>query len=145
MFVPGSIRETVPSRLLTTQTAPAPVAIPLGPLPTGIVSTTAFVPGSIRDTVWPSALVTQYAPSPAATAVGVAPTPVCRDKATRARVDDAQRVAGRRDGRAASASTLTEHHERNHHSGSDHAGERREKDCAALPRPSLDYLLRPER
>ena len=68
-----------------------------------------------------------------------------RDKATRARVDDAQRVAGRRDGRAASASTVTEHHERNHHSGSDHAGERREKDCAALPRPSLDYLLRPER
>ena len=106
MFVPGSIRETVPSRLLTTQTAPAPVAIPLGPLPTGIVSTTAFVPGSIRDTVWRSALVTQYAPSPAATAVGVAPTPVCGDKATRARVDDAQRVAGRRDGRAASASTV---------------------------------------
>ena len=75
VFVPGSIRETVPSRLLTTQTAPAPVAIPLGPLPTGIVSTTAFVPESIRDT-WRSALVTQYAPSPAATAVGVAPTPV---------------------------------------------------------------------
>src|SRR6476619_2931421 len=76
IFVPGSIRETVPSRLLTTQTAPAPVAIPLGPLPTGIVSTTAFVPESIRDTVWRSALVIQYAPSPAATAVGVAPTPV---------------------------------------------------------------------
>src|SRR5258707_46679 len=75
-FVPGSIRETVPSRLLTTQTAPAPVAIPLGPLPTGIVSTTAVVPESIRDTVWRSALVTQYAPSPAATAVGVAPTAV---------------------------------------------------------------------
>src|SRR3954451_16701482 len=76
VFVPGSIRETVPSRLLTTQTAPAPVAIPLGPLATGIVSTTAVVPESIRDTVWRSALVTQYAPSPAATAVGVAPTPV---------------------------------------------------------------------
>src|SRR4051794_11777450 len=76
VFVPGSIRETVPSRLLTTQTARAPVAIPLGPLPTGIVCRTAFVPGSIRDTEWPSALVTQYAPSPAATAVGVAPTPV---------------------------------------------------------------------
>src|SRR5256884_8079428 len=77
VFVPGSIRETVLSRLLRTQTAPAPVAIPLGPLPTGIVSTTALVAGSIRDTVWPSALVTQYAPSPAATAVGVAPTPMC--------------------------------------------------------------------
>src|SRR4051812_30965523 len=77
VFVPGSIRETVPSRLLTTQTAPAPVAIPLGPLPTGIVSTTAFVRESIRDTVWRSALVIQYAPSPAATAVGVAPTPMC--------------------------------------------------------------------
>src|SRR5262245_14812718 len=76
VFVAGSIRATMASRLLTTQTAPAPVAIPLGPLPTGIVSTTAVVPGSIRDTVWPSALVTQYAPSPAATAVGVAPTPV---------------------------------------------------------------------
>src|SRR5882724_147226 len=76
VFVPGSMRETVPSRLLTTQTAPAPVVIPLGPLPTGIVSTTAVVPGSIRDTVWRSALVTQYAPSPAATAVGVAPTAV---------------------------------------------------------------------
>src|SRR4051812_5610224 len=76
VFVPGSIRETVPSRLLTTQTAPAPVAIPLGPLPTGIVSTTAVVPESIRDTVSRSALVTQYASAPAATAVGVAPTRV---------------------------------------------------------------------
>src|SRR2546423_15629166 len=76
VFVPGSIREPVQSRLLTTQTAPAPIAIPLGPLPTGIVSTTAFVPESIRDTVWRSALVIQYAPSPAATAAGVAPTPV---------------------------------------------------------------------
>ena len=54
-----------------------------------------------------------------------------RDKATRARVDDAQRVAGRRDGRAASASTLTEHHERNHHSGSDHAGD--DDDCGREP------------
>jgi hypothetical protein len=68
-----------------------------------------------------------------------------RDKATRARVEDAQRVAGRRDGRAASASTFTERHERNHHSGSDHAGERGEKDRAALPRPSLDSLLCPDR
>src|SRR3954454_9605539 len=76
VFVPGSIRETVPSRLLTTQTAPAPVAIPLGPFPTGIVSTTAVVPESIRDTVWRAALVTQYAPSPAATVAGVGPTPV---------------------------------------------------------------------
>jgi hypothetical protein len=40
---------------------------------------------------------------------------------------------------------LTERHERNHHSGSDHAGKRKEKDCAPLPRQSLDYLLRPER
>src|SRR3954447_16018249 len=69
------MRQTVPSRLLTTQTALAPVAIPLGPLPTGIVSTTAAVPGLIRDTVLPPAFVTQYAPSPAATAVGTAPTP----------------------------------------------------------------------
>ena len=34
VFVPGSIRETVPSRLLVTQTAPFPIAIPLGLLPT---------------------------------------------------------------------------------------------------------------
>src|SRR5712691_14475 len=75
VLVAGSIRETVPSRLLTTQTAPLPVMIPLGLLPTGIVWTTAFVEGSILETVWSSAFVTQYAPSPTATCVGVAPTP----------------------------------------------------------------------
>src|SRR5262249_3803527 len=64
------------SRLLTTQTAPSPNAMPVGPSPTSIDSTAAFVPGSIRDTVLPSVLVTQYASAPAATAVGVAPTAV---------------------------------------------------------------------
>ena len=37
VFVFGSILETVPSRLFATQTKPPPMAIPLGPLPTGIV------------------------------------------------------------------------------------------------------------
>ena len=133
MFVPGSIRETVPSRLLTTQTAPAPVAIPLGPLPTGIVSTTAFVPGSIRDTVWPSALATQYAPFAGRDGRGRCADAGGGDKATRARVDDGQRVAGRRDGRAASASTLAERHERDHDRRSDHAAERGEEHRTALP------------
>ena len=36
---------------------------------------------------------------------------------------------------------MTEQHERNHHSGSDHAGKDREKECAAFPRPWLDYRL----
>ena len=67
-----------------------------------------------------------------------------RDKATRARLEDAQRVAGRRDGRAA-ASTMAEHHQQNHHRGSDHAGEHREHNCSASPRPSLACLLRPQR
>jgi hypothetical protein len=51
VLVSGSIRETVPSRLLVTQTAPAPVVMPLGLLPTAIVSTTALVEGSILETV----------------------------------------------------------------------------------------------
>src|SRR5207237_4779145 len=59
-------------------------------------------------------------------------------KATRARIENSERVASRRDGRA---SALTEQHERNHHSGSDHAGKEREKECAAFPPPSLDYRL----
>ena len=56
-MVPGSIRETVPFRLLATQTAWFPVVIPLGLLPTGIVWTTIFFTGSIRDTLSPSALL----------------------------------------------------------------------------------------
>ena len=39
-FVAGSIRETVPSWRLTTQTAPSPIATALGPLPTWIGCTT---------------------------------------------------------------------------------------------------------
>ena len=34
----GSTRESVPSRLFATHTAPSPTAIPLGPSPTGKVS-----------------------------------------------------------------------------------------------------------
>ena len=77
MFVGGSIRETVPSRLFVTQTAPPPVVIPLGPAPTPIVCTTAHFSGSIRETLLPSVFVTQTAPSPTATRVGVAPTGTC--------------------------------------------------------------------
>src|SRR6266536_5675408 len=75
VFVLGSILEIVPSRLLATQTAPLPTAIPLGPLPTAIVWATLLDAGSIRETLRPSAFATQIAPSPTATWVGVAPTP----------------------------------------------------------------------
>ncbi len=73
MLVGGSIRETTPSRL-STHTAPFPVVMPLGPLPTPIVWRTALVCGSILETVPPSELVTQMLPSPTVTWVGVAPT-----------------------------------------------------------------------
>ena len=47
-FVRGSIRVTVPSALSQTHTLPAPTAIPLGPLPIGIVATVRAVSGSSR-------------------------------------------------------------------------------------------------
>jgi hypothetical protein len=50
-FVPGSILETVPSRAFATQTAPAPTATALDPLPTSTVCRTVFVRASTRDTV----------------------------------------------------------------------------------------------
>ena len=78
VLVPGSIRETVPSRASVTQTAPFPVVIPLGLLPTSIVSSVDLVAGSILETLCPSVFVTQIAPSPTATCVGVAPTPCPR-------------------------------------------------------------------
>lgn len=79
-LVAGSILETVPSRLFTTQTAPLPTTIPVGLLPTVIVWTRAFETGSILETLWSSALVTQIAPSPTAMCDGVAPTPTFATK-----------------------------------------------------------------
>jgi len=40
VLVAGSTRETLPANSLATHTAPAPIAIPLGPSPTGIVAVT---------------------------------------------------------------------------------------------------------
>ena len=68
------MRETVPSPLFATQTAPSPIAIPLGARPTPIVALMERVAGSIRTTVSSIALATQTAPSPTATAVGRLPT-----------------------------------------------------------------------
>ena len=59
--VTGSIRVTVPSEELVTQTAFSPAATPLGPLPTVIVCETWFVCESIRETVPSSPLATQTA------------------------------------------------------------------------------------
>ena len=69
----GSMRETVPSEPLATQTEPWPTATPTGPLPTWYVSLGAFWPALIRATVSASGFVTQVAPSPTATPPGEAP------------------------------------------------------------------------
>ena len=58
----GSIRVTVPSPALTTQTAPSPTAIRVGRVPTGIVAVTVFSFGSTSETVFESASVTQIDP-----------------------------------------------------------------------------------
>src|SRR6266446_5251855 len=63
----GSIRETVPSRLFATQTAPAPTATPLGPRPTGKVSAVETACGSIFASVRPELDVNQAASAPSAT------------------------------------------------------------------------------
>ncbi len=70
----GSIRDSVPSWRLTTQTAPSPNASALGPLPTRIGGRMLRVRGSIRVTVPDSSLATHSAPPPAAIADGFAPT-----------------------------------------------------------------------
>jgi hypothetical protein len=72
----GSMRDTVPSRLLATQTAPAPTAIPVGPAPTGMVVMPAPVAGSMRVTVPSAVLATQTAPAPTASALAPSPTGV---------------------------------------------------------------------
>ena len=63
------MRDTVPSSLFATQTAPSPNAIPAGPRPTGIVRVEPDEV-SIRVTVPSASFVTQTAPSPAATPWG---------------------------------------------------------------------------
>ncbi len=61
-----------PSPLIATQTAPAPVAIALGllPTPSGLVALTAASFGSMRVTLGAFPFSTQTAPSPTAMAIG---------------------------------------------------------------------------
>ena len=47
-----------------TQTKPPPTAIPAGPSPTRIVSTTRFAFGSILETLCPSTFTAQIEPAP---------------------------------------------------------------------------------
>src|SRR6185437_5209730 len=73
--VAGSIRWTVPSSPLATQTAPAPAAMPSGRAPTWIPRfVTAPVTAAIRSTVPSPSLTTHTAPLPAAMATGRLPT-----------------------------------------------------------------------
>src|SRR5687767_6073774 len=73
--VPGSIRETVASLRFTTQTAPAPAAIALGPSPTGIVVVEPEV-ASIRVTTSSPSFATQTTPSAKTIPRGSRPTEV---------------------------------------------------------------------
>ena len=66
----GSIRETVPSWLLTTQTDSPPTVTPLGFVPTTIRSTTLRFCGSMRRSVAFTESVTQTASAPVATPAG---------------------------------------------------------------------------
>jgi hypothetical protein len=67
----GSRRDTVPSCVFATHTAPRPTAIAEGSCPTGVVAVTAFaLVGSIRITLSSSASATHTAPWPIAIAVG---------------------------------------------------------------------------
>ena len=58
----GSIRVTVPSSSLATQTLPAPTATPAAPRPTGIAPTTRPSPGRAGATTSSSGPVTQTPP-----------------------------------------------------------------------------------
>ena len=74
-YVTGSIRVTVPSSLLATQTARGPTAIPSGLPPTGTpLLVTVPVTGSIRSTVLSPRLATQTPLGPLAMATGTLPT-----------------------------------------------------------------------
>ena len=73
--VAGSIRWTVPSSPLATQTAYGPAAMPSGCAPTWIgLPVTVPVAGSIRSTVSSPSLATHTPPLPAAMATGRLPT-----------------------------------------------------------------------
>src|SRR5688572_10928154 len=85
----GSIRVTVPSRALATQTDPAPTATADGPLPTLIVWTTRLVAALMRETDLASLLATQTAPKPTARPVGPSPTStVCTTVRVRVSIRD---------------------------------------------------------
>ena len=71
--VAGSIRVTVSSDELVTQTDPSPAAIPPGAATCTLAGVTSPVPGSIRSTL-PSPLATHTPPSPTATPSGPWPT-----------------------------------------------------------------------
>ena len=66
-FVSGSMRETVPSSLLSTQTAPSPTATLLGAVWASVNDARRPVPGSIAATPLPSA-ATWSPPPPAVSA-----------------------------------------------------------------------------
>src|SRR5438093_1541645 len=68
------MRETVPSPLLATQTAPPPIASAVGFVPTGIAAVTELASGSIRRTVLSPLSATQTAPGPTTIALGLLPT-----------------------------------------------------------------------
>ena len=70
----GSIRETVPSSVFTTQTAPAPKATAVGPLPTPIVCVTSFDAGSTRTSRFSALSLIQTAPAPTAMPRPAAPS-----------------------------------------------------------------------
>jgi hypothetical protein len=70
------MRETVFEYWLATHAEPGAMVTAVGPLPTGIVATTAPLAGSIFETVESSALVTQTASWPRAIALGPLPVRV---------------------------------------------------------------------
>jgi hypothetical protein len=68
--LPGSKRETVPSGVFATQTAPPPVATPAGPFPIGTASVTRSVRGSISKSC-PVDVVTHTPSRPTAIPCGI--------------------------------------------------------------------------
>ncbi len=75
-FVRGSIRTSVPSNWLVTQTPRASAATRVVPCPVGMTARTEFVAGSIRETVPSRLFTTQAAPLPNAIAEGPFPTAI---------------------------------------------------------------------
>src|SRR5437667_187472 len=79
-LLPGSIRDTVPSRLFATQTLPRPTVMSVGARPTRIVVVTEFVAGSIRTTAPARRSTAHTAPAP--TAIASAPSRTAIDAIT---------------------------------------------------------------